>query len=338
VTAARFGRRRRPSARRPALGNPAVDQAAMNEAQFVTGMARPPRMSTAHVPRRSSYPHRYRSANVSAARILRLYWDYRLFLIGERTAEPAEFGRQRVTFTSDLSEGLVPTVRQEHRQSPVMTTITGDWYLANKGHRLADELIAGPPESDMASTSASRGAEAFAVSRPDPRSVFVVHGRNQQARDAIYAFLRALGLKPVEWNEAVLATGRPNPYIGEVLDAAFAHAQTVLVLMTPDDEARLRDAFHEPGDPPHETSTTPQARPNVIFEAGLAIGRDENRVVLVEFGACRPFADISGRHTLQLNGTTQRRQELALRLESAGAAVNMTGTDWHTAGDFSPPA
>lgn len=118
---------------------------------------------------------------------------------------------------------------------------------------------------------------------------------------------------------------------------AFRRAQTVVVLMTPDDQARLRDHFHEPGDPVHETSTTPQARPNVLFEAGMAMGRDENRTVLVGFGTCRPFSDIGGRHALRVNASSERRQEFAQRLQSAGAAVTMTGTDWHTAGDFTPP-
>jgi predicted nucleotide-binding protein len=89
-----------------------------------------------------------------------------------------------------------------------------------------------------------------------------------------------------------LASGHPTPRVGELLDAAFVRTQPVVVLMTPDDEARLRDPFHEPGDPPHEITTTPQARPNVLFEAGMAMGRDENRVVLVEFGNCRPFSAI----------------------------------------------
>ena len=103
----------------------------------------------------------------------------------------------------------------------------------------------------------------------------------------MFVFLRALHLQPIEWNEAVQATGRPNPYVGEVLDAAFNRAQTVVVLMTPDDEAQLREAFQQSGDPAHETTTTPQARPNVLFEAGMAMGRD-GIGPLVEFGVCRP--------------------------------------------------
>ncbi len=166
------------------------------------------------------------------------------------------------------------------------------------------------------------------------QQVFVVHGRNQKARDAIFAFLRSIGLQPLEWNEAVLATGKASPYIGEILDAAFSQAGAVVVLMTPDDEARLRERFVSANDPPHETELTGQARPNVIFEAGMAMGRDADRTVLIELGSLRPFSDIGGRHVIRLDDRTQRRQELAQRLQSAGCPVNLDGTDWHTAGDF----
>ena len=114
--------------------------------------------------------------------------------------------------------------------------------------------------------------------------------------------------------------------------------QTAVVLMTPDDEARLRDQFHEDGDPPHDTEVTPQARPNVLFEAGMAMAWDEDRTVLVELGNCRPFSDIGGHYLLRMNNSTGRRQELAERLQAAGAAASMSGTDWHRAGDFSIPS
>jgi hypothetical protein len=35
-----------------------------------------------------------------------------------------------------------------------------------------------------------------------------------------------------------------------------------------------------------------------------------------------------------MDDSSQRRQELAQRLESAGCPVNLDGIDWHTAGDF----
>jgi predicted nucleotide-binding protein len=172
------------------------------------------------------------------------------------------------------------------------------------------------------------------ATQPDKRAIWVVHGRNLAARDAMFEFLRALALLPIEFGQAVAATGRPSPYVGDVLKAAFDRAQAVLVLMTPDEEARLRQRFQGPGDASHDTDLTPQARPNVLFEAGMAMAWDENRTILVELGRCRPFSDLGGRHLLRLDDSTQRRQELAQRLANAGLAVDMTGTDWHTAGAF----
>ena len=61
----------------------------------------------------------------------------------------------------------------------------------------------------------------------------------------IFDFLYSIGLKPLEFSKARELTGKPMPYVKEILDAAFAHAQAVVVLLTPDDEARLRpDLIH----------------------------------------------------------------------------------------------
>ena len=166
------------------------------------------------------------------------------------------------------------------------------------------------------------------------REVLVVHGRNGKARDALFQFLRAIDLHPLEWSEAVASTGKASPYIGEILDAAFSRAQAVVVLFTPDDEARLKEQYRDEGDPPHEIELSGQARPNVLFEAGMAMSRSEDRTVLIELGSLRPFSDIAGRHAIRLDHSSQRRQELAERLRTAGCPVNMSGTDWHAAGDF----
>jgi predicted nucleotide-binding protein len=171
----------------------------------------------------------------------------------------------------------------------------------------------------------------------DSRKVFVVHGRNWEARNALFAFLRSIGLQPLEWSEAIHETGKTSPYVGEVLDVAFSIAQAVIVLFTPDDEARLLQPFRNSDDESHETQLTPQARPNVLFEAGMAMGRNPDRTILIELGKLRPFSDIGGRHVVRLNNSTQKRQDLAQRLLTANCAVNLVGTDWHTEGDFEKP-
>ena len=71
-------------------------------------------------------------------------------------------------------------------------------------------------------------------------------------------------------------TGKASPYIGDVLDAAFGNAQAVAVLITPDDEVRLAPELWRDGDGPSEKVYLRQARANVLFEAGMAIARDES--------------------------------------------------------------
>lgn len=169
----------------------------------------------------------------------------------------------------------------------------------------------------------------------DPRSVFVVHGRNELLRKAMFDFLRSINLSPMEWSQAVRLTGEGSPYIGQVLDAAFSYAAAIVVLMTPDEIAYLQPQYGRANDP--ETKPAAQARPNVLFEAGMALGRDPRRTVLVEVGDVRPFSDVAGRHAIRLTNDPALRQELVTRLETAGCDVNLRGVDWHTTGDFTPP-
>jgi hypothetical protein len=160
-----------------------------------------------------------------------------------------------------------------------------------------------------------------------------VYGRDDSAKREIFRFLRAIGLKPIDFSEAIESTGKASPYIGEVLEVAFAQAQAVLVMMTPDDEARLREPLRTSDDEPFESQLTGQPRPNVIFEAGMALGLFADRTVLVELGKLRPISDISGRHVIRLKNSHYSKQQLANRLQNAGCAVDLKG-DWLDEGNF----
>ena len=50
----------------------------------------------------------------------------------------------------------------------------------------------------------------------------------------------------------------------------FSKAQAFLVLLTGDDEVRLIEDLRILTDPPYERKLTPQARPNVLYEAGYS--------------------------------------------------------------------
>jgi predicted nucleotide-binding protein len=201
--------------------------------------------------------------------------------------------------------------------------------LVRAGHDVTDTFLRLPAGSASESTE-----PRFAADR---RSVMVIHGRNALARKAMFEFLRAIDLRPLEWTELVGAANRGAPYIGEVLDAAFERAQAAVVLSTPDDLARLRPDLVPAGDSDRDGEVRGQARPNVFFEAGMAMGRFPLRTVLTELGDLRPASDLTGRHAVRLNAGPECRQDLAQRLENAGCELRKAGTDWLTAGEFVPP-
>lgn len=180
--------------------------------------------------------------------------------------------------------------------------------------------------------------KAGATGGADPRAVFVIYGRNRDARKEVFTFLRAIGLNPLEWAHIVGLTGQASPYVGDVLTAGFEAAQAIVVLQTPDDIVYLDGDFCDLNNPDdREGEPQGQPRPNVFFEAGMAMGVSPDRTVIVEFGPIKHFSDISGRHTVRLDDSVAQRQALAQRLQNAGCQVDLMGPDWHTAGDLTPP-
>jgi predicted nucleotide-binding protein len=200
--------------------------------------------------------------------------------------------------------------------------------------------LAAPEKVVGAKASVTRGKpskakkKVAATPRRRGNTVFVVHGRDLAIRDAMFSFLRSISLKPLEWTQAIRMTGQASPYVGVILDTAFREAAAVVVLMTPDDEAKLKGTFVTTGDPAYEKKLTGQARPNVLFEAGMAFGRNPENTVLVQVGTLRPFSDVGGRHVVNMTNSAPKRAELVTKLANAGCNVDTTGTDWYTTGDF----
>ena len=243
----------------------------------------------------------------------------------------ADVRHLQVNKTSQGSHELRPKLQELREGQSALVGNSVELLVATSGIEVTNEFLKPPPGSEsVVPVGTAEGTQP----PPDSREVFVVHGRNLAARDAMFTFLRAISLHPLEWSEVLQSTGMTVPYVGEILDAAFSRARAILVLFTPDDEARLKDAFRSPNDSNYEAELTGQARPNVLFEAGMAMGRSPDRTILVELGDLRPFSDVAGRHTIRLDNTTQKRQELAQRLGTAGCPINLDGTDWHSAGDF----
>lgn len=201
---------------------------------------------------------------------------------------------------------------------------------------ITNSLIHGPP-GYKAAPSRSGTAGLVEAAEPDSKRVMVVYGRNLAIRDAMFAFLRALGLYPIEWEDAVAQTGIGSPHNLAAVRAAMRSARAVIVLFTAEDEARLLPALARSEEPAEERELRGQPRPNVLLEAGLALAIDPAHTILVEVGAIRRASDLDGLNTVRLSNAAPSRQALRNRLITAGCDVAET-SDWleaRTGGDFS---
>jgi hypothetical protein len=154
--------------------------------------------------------------------------------------------------------------------------------------------------------------DAHTVRKPPRRKVFIVHGHDDAAREAVARFLEKIDLEPVILHE------RPNKgrtiitkFQQEAADVVFA-----VVLMTPDDQVSKEGA-----------APTLRARQNVVFELGFFIGAlgPERVAALVKGDVERP-SDFEGVVYIPFDASGAWRQALGRELDAAGLAI-----DWNKA-------
>jgi predicted nucleotide-binding protein len=173
---------------------------------------------------------------------------------------------------------------------------------------------------------------------PDPpeiaRRVFVVYGRDGPVRDAMFEFLRALDLRPREWDQLINDTEQAAPFVGDVVARGVQLAPAAVVLLTPDDVVGLHPSLRKPGEPGYEVGPVCQPRPNVLIELGMVLAVYPNRTVIVEIGDHRPISDLRGRDVIRFDGSLEAIIRLAVRLKAAGLATADDGMDWRRTDRF----
>ncbi|HEX4094109.1 MAG TPA: CATRA conflict system CASPASE/TPR repeat-associated protein [Trebonia sp.] len=203
-------------------------------------------------------------------------------------------------------------------------------YLAIAEDRAS--AVTGPPNGPMrARPTRSRTAlDHSAMTDADgtlgeddiSRNVFVVHGRDAQAADALFGFLASLGLRPLGWEDLVAACRTASPYLRDVIMQGIAMAQAAVVLMTPDDMVWLHRDLHAADEDAHEMLPAMQARPNVILELGMVLATYAERTVVLVAGKHRPMADLSGLNFIRLTDKDECLDKIRLRLQTARCAVS----------------
>jgi len=144
----------------------------------------------------------------------------------------------------------------------------------------------------------------------DSRQVFVVHGRDEAAKEAVARFLGKLDLDPVILHEQPNQGRTIIEKFEEHADVGFA-----VVLLTPDDEGRLAGTS---GD------SKPRARQNVIFELGYFIGRlGRRRVCALYRPGLELPSDFAGVAYVEMADGGGWHLHLAREIRSAGINIDM---------------
>jgi hypothetical protein len=156
--------------------------------------------------------------------------------------------------------------------------------------------------------------------------VFIIRGRNNEAYERLCQLLKAVGLRPFDFDDAVaklVARGQDaSPYAGTVIDTALVEASAAVAMLTGDEVSELLAHFAQPKDiQADEHRPQLQARPNVIFETGYALGKCPDRTMIVSIGRTKPFSDIAGRHYLDLTNSLKSKIAFIERLRGAGCSI-----------------
>ena len=128
-------------------------------------------------------------------------------------------------------------------------------------------------------------------------SIFLVHGRDQQARHAINVLLEAIGVKVITWPGAVSELDINHRDIWRIVQKGFELAHAAVILFTPDEIGFLRPELWKPTDGPNARGPRYQTRQNVVLELGYALNGFADRTIHVIVGDVEPPTDRQGKWT-----------------------------------------
>ncbi len=153
--------------------------------------------------------------------------------------------------------------------------------------------------------------------------IFLVHGRNIKAASWIRSCLTQIGMRTIEWDQAIHLTGSASPYILDTVRSGMSAANATIVLFTGDEEVKLRQELRQPGETENEGY---QSRPNVWLEAGIALAIDRERTIFIEYGNCRGASDLGDVQFIRYaegDPVNEFLRVLAARLMTAGCKSNL---------------
>jgi predicted nucleotide-binding protein len=151
---------------------------------------------------------------------------------------------------------------------------------------------------------------APAQAKKQSMDIFIVHGHDNEAKEAVARFLEKLGLRAIILHEQA-DKGRT------IIEKFEAHSNVgfAVILLTPDDIGFPREM---------RTDAKPRSRQNVVFELGFFIGKlGRDRVCALRKGDIETPTDYLGVLYKTMDGKGAWKLELAKEIKHAGIDVDL---------------
>lgn len=233
-----------------------------------------------------------------------------------------EFLRRELLQNSDIASMLPNWIKQHRNLDSFWGFIKEKYgtyaerrtYISEQFTPLLDLLEFGQHPTSI-SQSANKAVQAPPVNVPtvarNKRKVFIVHGRDNEAKYEVSRFIEQLGLEAIILHEQANA----GMTIIEKIEHYSNDADFALVLYTGCDHGR---GVHESNVPPKS-----RARQNVVFEHGYLMAKlgRENVCSLVK-GKIETPNDISGVVYIPLDPSSGWKNAVAKELTACGYKIN----------------
>ena len=254
----------------------------------------------AHLQRSLDEVSNIRDLNHQSSEFTKWHRDTRVgigYVFGQDSSNAQDFG------SIQYSPNLIPSTEQREREVYLNGLNRASAILSS----MIDEVETWWPHSVQITTQTDvpNGVGVSVSNR-----VFVVHGRDEEAKQTVARYLERLELEPVILQE------QPNE--GRTIIEKFeeyAEVGFAVVLCTPDDVGALESERYK---------LNPRPRQNVVLEWGFFLGKiGRNRVCALLKGGVEIPSDYDGVIYIPLDDFGGWRMELAREMRKAGLPVDM---------------
>lgn len=172
-------------------------------------------------------------------------------------------------------------------------------------HSLEDRLFANSlaPSGKKAATDKYENAKST-------KSVFIVHGHDNEAKESVARFISKLGLEPIILHEQ----SNSGKALIDKLESNAEEISFAVVLLTPDDKGAAFDS----------SEYKHRARQNVIYELGFFNAKlTRSRVCVLKKGDIEILSDYLGVGYVEMDENGAWKNQLAREIKSAGLPVEL---------------